>query len=263
MTKVISNYLAELYGPDDQPDENDRWAQKSGRYHASATSNCPRKWHWQWKKDMDPPAPTSYPYFYLGNELEDFYGEALAHEYGADRVKQDVEFTIWLNDDVKLVGESDWVLFEEDAQRIDKVEHRADGSLAIYYEGDDNPFIPFDETPELGIERVFETKTTKDIGWKQKWGHDPAHKYQVMSYMHAFGGIPGSVVYIERNSLAEMHFEFDYDEHMWMDIKFRALSHHRGLENDELPDTDPITQRECRYCPFKQECQDVGGSIWK
>lgn len=252
MSEIIDSWLEDKY-TGNQPDSA-RFRDERGEYHASNVSQCPRRWYWDFTRETE---DTWSPYFELGRVFELIYGRALRWNFGSDRVKQDVNIVINIDDDIRVVGESDWVVFEEGARyKIDTVILDQDGTRrAITDSGDEI---------EYGgdVMKVIETKTTKKISWRRKYGHKPQHLYQVQTYMWAMDA-PGEIVYMTRNELDEMIFEFERSRQIEQDIEIRVRRHHQNLLDDEPPDTDPLTERMCKYCEWKSSCEERGGSIWE
>ena len=262
---VIDNYIQRKYG--NSGPGSGRFRRTRGEYHASQVSACQRKLWYSFKEgsESDPSV-----YFELGRVFERIYGAALAAEYGAtedevkqnlphelvdcvDRVQQDVGVEIVIEDDIILTGESDWVVFEEGVEPLDKVILR-DGERYAVRDGTQSPY-------EGEVQKVIETKTTKNVGTKQTYGFDEGHKYQVATYMWGFDA-PGEIVYMERNDLNTVDFQIEPSEELFMDIEIRIRRHHTNLGRDALPPTTPNSTYDCKYCPFKSQCQKAGGSIW-
>jgi len=289
---LLSDYFEDKY-TDDHPDD-ERFKKEPGEYHASQVSNCHRYWYWDFTRAGE---DSWSPYFELGRMFEDMYGRALRWKYGEDRVQQDVGFEMRLSNDVTLVGESDWVIVDEDAEPIDRVIIDQDGHREFVrrdpkvnlrnrldalrqdvnslgrVSGNINNVVddlkdylgdPREETYDYDgqIEKVIETKTTKKIEWRQKYGHKRKHQYQLASYMWAFDA-PGEIVYVTRNEADQIVFEFERDVKVETDIEIRTLTQHRNLMNGTVPGTNPMTENQCQYCEFRDECQDLGGSRWK
>lgn len=287
---MIEDWIRDKY-TSDTPDDA-RFKDIRGEYHSSNMAQCHRRWYWDFKRETEDDWSV---YFELGRMFERAYGRALRHEYGEDRVKQDVQVEI-RRDDFTIVGESDWVVFKEDVDRVEKVILHEDGSRECILEDEISPIrkaledvreqinttdrLSFNADhvidnilDSLGepvesrqdyrgqVEKVIETKTTKKIEWRRKYGHKPQHLYQVQTYMWAMDA-PGEIVYMTRNELDEMTFTFDRDDKIENDIHIRALQHHRNLDSDEIPDTDPIKERRCKYCEWNSECKEIGGTRW-
>ena len=289
---LLNDYFQDKYTGDHPDDE--RFTKEPGEYHASQVSNCHRYWYWDFTRQGE---DDWSPYFELGRMFETMYGRALRWKYGDNRVQQDVEFEMHLSDDVTLVGESDWVIVEEDTEPIDKViidqdNHREfvrrdpkvdlrerldnlrqDVNSLGRVPGNVNDVVdnlkdylgePREETYHYDgqIEKVIETKTTKKIEWRQKYGHKRNHQYQLACYMWAFDA-PGEIVYMTRNEADQMVFEFERDVKVETDIEIRALKHHRNLINDTVPGTNPMTENQCKYCEYEDSCKEIGGSRWQ
>lgn len=266
---VIENYLRGKY-TGGSPD-GDRFKDVRGEYHASNVANCPRDWYWNFKRDGD---DDWSPYFEIGRMYEVMYGSALIWEYAdvteeqlktmkpwelieeAERVKQDVGITIHIDDEIEITGESDWVVFRESGNYdIDHVvyDKRTDERHAIA----DGEKVEYD----TDILKVIETKTTKKIEWREKYGHKKPHQYQLASYMWAMDTM-GEIAYMTRNEWDEMVFDFTRDPQIEQDMEIRVKRHHQNLTNETPPDTDPIVERQCKYCSWREECKMVGGSVW-
>lgn len=252
MSGLIDNWLRDKYtggSPGSARFKDDR-----GEYHASSVSQCPRRWYWDFKRETK---DEWSPYFELGRMFEKLHGRALRWKYESYRVKQDVEITIHLDDDITVVGESDWVVFEEGARyNIDKVVLNQDGTRDAITESGD--VVEYNSD----IMKVIETKTTKKIEWREKYGYKKKHLYQLQTYMWAMG-VRGEIVYLTRNELDEIVFSFDRDSFIESDMEIRVKRHHNNLEEDEPPDTDPLTDRACKYCEWKDDCKKRGGSRWE
>lgn len=273
MMATIDPYLRDKY-TGDHPD-SDRFKDERGEYHASNVSNCPRYWWWQFKRDGE---DDWSPYFELGRQFELIYGAALAWEYGdfddsdlklkkpweianeCDRVRQDVNIKILIDDEITITGESDWVVFREgkryDIDRVvlDRTGDEPERTVVL----DDGSIEEYDDD----ILKVVETKTTKKIEWREKYGHKKKHQYQLGVYMWAMDSM-GELVYMTRNELDEMVFEFTRNPQIESDIEIRVRRHHQNLLDETPPDTDPLTDRACKWCEYKDECQSIGGSHWE
>lgn len=286
--------LLEDYFEDKYTGNSDgRFRDQIGEYHASNVSNCPRAWYWDFTREGE---DSWSPYFELGRMFERMYGRALKWKYG-DRAKQDVQIEIEIADDITIVGESDWVIFEEDAPRVDKVILKQDGSRE-FIEDDDRIDIlsqlkdlrySLNSTERINgtfnkiidkleeaigeprranfnydgqIEKVIETKTTGELKWRRKYGYKDKHLYQLSTYMWAFDA-PGDIVYMTRNEADMMTFEFTRDEQIERDIEIRARAQDRNLKTEEVPDTDPLNENACKWCEWKAECKLMGGSRWE
>lgn len=252
MSDLIEQWLEDKY-TGDQPDGS-RFKDEQGEYHASNVSQCPRKWFWDFTRETE---DTWSPYFELGRLFEKIYGRALEWKFGPSRVKQDVGIEIHISDDMVIVGESDWVVFEEDFEyQVEKVILKQDGSReAVRHDGTRGEY-------QGEIQKVIETKTTKDISWRERYGHKQQHLYQVQTYMWAMD-CPGEIAYMTRNELNEMVFEFERSEHIEQDIEIRVRRHDSNLTMNQAPDTDPLTERACEYCEWNDECEELGGSRWR
>lgn len=249
---LIDSWLEAKY-TGNQPDD-DRFKDTRGEYHASNISNCPREWYWQFKEEGE---DTWSPYFELGRMYEQMYGRALQWQFG-ERARQDVNVEIHLDDDIVIVGESDWVVFEDDAPcNIAKVKLTQDDErVAVLDDGTERPYK--DE-----IMKVIETKTTKSVGSKKQYGYSDSHLYQLQTYMWTFD-TPGEIVYMERNDASEVVFEFERNASIEQDMEIRVRRHHRNLLNDSPPDTDPLNpQWDCKWCDHKDRCKVIGGSRWE
>lgn len=249
--KVIDSYIEGKYGSDSAPD-SDRFKDELGEYHASQVSNCPRKWFWKFKdpKDNDPSV-----YFELGRVFETIYGRALRWQFGDARVRQDVGIEIHVDDEITIVGESDWTVFKEGMPQVEKVILHEDGSrTCILPNGDEREY-------NNEVERVIETKTTKDVNWKLKYGYSKGHHYQLQTYMWAMNA-PGLIAYMSRNELDEVIFDFERDDFMEADMEIRTRRQHQNLKDDEVPETDPMNEQECKYCNWREECKALGGEVW-
>lgn len=287
MDEIINNYLeAEYGGP-----VPERWQLEKGEYHSSNTHGCMREWYWQHKKgnNSDPS-----PYFELGHAFEEIYGNMLAEEYGEDRVIQDVNIEVRF-DGYHLTGEADWVVLNEGADPIDEVIVHEDGSrTCVEWEGIQVAEELLDGPHDLTVHRAqrilkevcgeepdavqgeeveydgrvahaVETKTTKNAHSKLTYSYNQGHLYQLMSYMHTLQPDQGWIVYMERNDLSDAVFEIEYDPDLWEDIANRLKMIDYYLEADKLPDADPDGDPDwaCKYCNFKEECEEKGGTRWE
>ena len=266
-----AKYTGETPGPD-RHDKVDRV------FHASSVGKCPRQNYY--KRKNETPDQWS-PYFELGIEFELIYGAALAWHYCdlpqwqfkrltnaeliniTPQVVQDVTCTIDLGN-TSITGEADWTVLEEDTAEIDHVHLNEDGSRRIEYTN--GGFEEYEADEETPIKLVIETKTTKKIIWRKKYGEKNEHKYQVGTYMYAFG-CDGEIAYMTRNELDEFIFEFTYDEleeeSFFKDIDLRVEMLQYHLENDELPNANPPRDNVCKYCDFKSDCKAAGGKRWE
>lgn len=171
-------------------------------------------------------------------------------------IQQDVNVKIELKGDNVIVGECDWVVLEIPVKSgLDRVELSVDGERTMVNgEGDR---IPYDGE----VKKVVETKTKKDISWPKVDGPDKKHVYQVYPYMKALDA-PGEIVYMQRNDWDEYVVPLDFDDNMWLDAKIRALTHASNVRGDELPPATPLSEGECKWCDFRDECAQNGGSEW-
>lgn len=268
MAKVIQKYLDGKYGEGGPDDE--RFAPDADEVHASQLSDCQRKRYW--KHDRAYRAGSS-PYFELGRVFEVMYGAALAFEYDpavsrrtlanyktwevaemSARVQQDVGVTIDLGDGVTITGECDWVVFETDLT-FDEMVLREDGSRWAVVDGEEYSY------PTDHVVKVVETKTKKDLSWLGR-EPDKKHQYQVYPYMKALN-CDAEVAYMQRNDWEERILPVEMSEAEWMDCELRARQHSANMNGDEVPGTDPLDSDECRWCPFQDECRELGGSAWE
>jgi hypothetical protein len=246
--------------------------------HASHVAKCQRKEYWAHKNGKEPQAS---PYFPLGNDIEDRYGDALREEFGDKRVRQDVGCTIFLPADdapngyLRIVGESDWVVFNVDAPGRGHVAYVFDGQdgqryAKSSYNEEIEGYPSIDTVREWSeydgsIDRVIETKTIKKLDWLDRFnkrGFRPKHQYQLATYQQAFDA-PGELTYITRNELDERRYRVPQEAKVWLEIVQRAYLHYNNRQEDTIPATDPIDPDNCmRFCPFVDECKKVGGSVW-
>lgn len=266
-----SKYTGDTPGPD-------RHERRGGEYHASGIGKCLRQNYYKFTEEG---TDDWSPYFELGNQFELTYGAALAWHYGTfsqrqlkkltneqlitlcPRVVQDVTCNIHLGEDKMITGEADWCVLEPGAGNVSHIELYEDGSRRIDYA--DGAYEIIDETEYTPVQLVIETKTTRKIEWRKKYGYKHEHKYQVGTYMLAFEA-DGEIAYMTRNELDEMIFEFDYEEErddsFFEDVKLRAQILDHKLGNDELPEADPPRDNICKYCDWKDECKEAGGKRW-
>lgn len=246
-----------------------RFEPDAGEVHSSQVSDCQRKR--KWKHDRAHRADPS-PYFELGRVFELMYGAALAFEHDpsttrrtlkehppwevadrAVRVVQDVGVTIEM-DGFDIVGECDWVVFDTDVT-FDHVTLHADGSRTAERDGET---VEYDAA---AVNKVVETKTKKDLDWVRRDGADEKHVYQVYPYVKALD-CEGEIAYMQRNDWEEHVEPVEFDESRWTDVVIRARQHHSNMAGDGVPPTSPLDESECRWCPYSEECRDVGGSRW-
>lgn len=262
---------------------SDRFKKRIGEYHASSIGKCPRQTFFKFTRET---TDDWSPYFELGNTFEITYGSALCWEYGdisdalltklsneeiieqSRRVFQDVMVDIIVDSekDVRITGESDWTVLKQDAEYMVDIHGRPqhvklceDGTRVLTwddghqteYEEEDSPFF-----------KVVETKTTKKISWRKKYGHKEEHEFQVGTYMMAMG-CKGEIAYMTRNELDEMVFPMEVDEGRRKDIELRARMLDHKLKVDELPDATPPRENQCKWCDWSDECELEGGSRWE
>lgn len=264
---VIEHYLDAKYGGGG-PDGS-RFDPDPTEVHASQVSDCQRKRFFKHKKGhrSDPS-----PYFELGRMFELIYGAALAAYHDPDitpdvlaakhpwevverstRVYQDVSVEIDCGD-FDIVGESDWVVVDESAPQpgIQKVAVR-DGERTMVTRAGDG--IAYNGC----VEKVVETKTKGDVTWVERKGHDKKHEYQVYPYIHAMD-CDGEIAYMERDNWSEHVVPVEYDPNFWLDVEARAARHAANMSGDEVPAATPMSDGECKFCPFQEECRENGGS---
>lgn len=249
--EVIQNYLDDKF----LGNGSDRFKDERGEYHASAVTRCPRRWKWQFKRGTP---DESSPYFELGNLYEDIYGRALRTKYGSDRVVQDVNCEIHFGD-FSITGESDWCILPEGPEFVpDKVEHWPKEDRPRRVETDRGHVLEQDDT---GIDHVIETKTIGNADWVGKYGVKTKYSYQCRTYMWAFG-VDGVVAYMERDDLSEVVVELERDSIIESDIEVRCIIHHRNLGEDVPGRATPEEDKECDWCHFQDECEEIGGERW-
>lgn len=249
---LLDEWLEDKYTGDRPGDE--RFRNEVGEYHASHVGKCLRETFYKFTKGR----PDDWsPYFELGNRFEDIYGQALKWKFGNKRVVQDVTCDIQIDDDIVLTGESDWVVISAQENVPDHVTLHQDGTRTVTFR--DGGERHGEGTP---IDKVVETKTTKDISWCEQYGHKTAHEYQVRTYMWAFD-CTGEIAYMTRNELDEMVFDFERSDTMETDIELRVRELHYSLINESIPDADPPYDGACKWCDFKPECRIEGGTRWE
>jgi hypothetical protein len=243
--------------------------------HASKIGKCQRRMYWLHEIGKN---PESSPYFPLGNMLEDFYGRALRERFGDKRVRQDVGCTIFLpapgrEGCIRIVGESDWVVFNQNAAGRGHVAVLPDGSrVARSSYDEEKEGYPTVEQAESWdeydgcIDRVVETKTTTRLNYLDRYnrrGYDPVHLQQLTTYQHAFDA-PGELTYVVRNDLEERRYSVPLDASVWGQVKARAMTQWSNRLSDTIPVTDTLNdQTGCeKMCPFVDKCKKVGGSQW-
>mgnify|MGYP000412063294 CR=1 FL=1 len=262
---VLETYLRERYS--DGGADSDRFEPDPEEIHASQIGDCERKRWWKFRRQPEPGAD-AWPYFELGHTLELTYGAALAvsHddlpgslvESGSPRqivdassaVEQDVNVTIE-REGHEITGESDWVVF--DSEPVDEVVVDADGE-AMWRRGAETG----EWSPGMA-EKVIETKTTGNMDWKRRNGPSPSHRYQIYPYMRALSS-PGEIVYVGRDALDELVYEEPLSRAFWFDVDMRAARHAENYSRDDPPDATPLNESECKFCPFADECAELGGS---
>lgn len=252
---VIKSYLDEKY-LNRSNDDDGRFKDERGEYHASRVGSCPRQWAWKFQKGNE---STSSPYFELGDYFETIYGDALRAEYGSDRVVQDVECEIQYSG-FHITGESDWVVLTPDAEITPETVFldNATGTRRVMpADGDETQ--PYQNE----IDHVIETKTIKKAAWVDRYGDSRDYIYQLSTYMLAFD-CPGQLSYMERNDLSERVKPYERDEFREMDLQLRAKRQHDALDddNDDIPPAAPPKDKTCDWCQYKDECQEVGGRRW-
>jgi len=247
MVSRTQAYLRDKY----ENQDSDRFKRESGEYHASQIATCERRLYWKFEYGTEND-PSSYPYFLLGNLYEDIYGDVLRYLFEG-QVEQDVEVEIRINDDIQIVGESDWVIFKQGKDHVDKV-ILENGERTAIIDGEE---VPYDDN----VQKVFETKTAKSVSSRKQYGPKDKHIYQVNVYMFAFD-CEGEIVYVERNDLSEHTFEYRRDHKIEDDIVLRAMHHHENMGDEDIPVTNPLDTFNCKYCDFQDACKDFGGSVW-
>jgi hypothetical protein len=270
MSDVIQNYLDTKYsvgGPG-----SSRFDPDASEVHASQLSDCQRKR--KWKHDRDHRSGPS-PYFELGRVFEILYGAALAHHHDpdidrdvlkcnppwevvemTDVVVQDVNVTIDIGT-ADIVGEADWVVMNLTAPGpLDHVHVEEDGTRTCQFIGGEQS-----EYSSGWVDKVVETKTTKDLSWKKRKGPDEKHVYQVYPYAHALQ-CDAEIAYMTRNEWDELVIPVEYDDDMWMDCLLRAREHARNMQAEEgmVAPATPLDDSACHFCPFQHDCAANGGS---
>ena len=279
--QTIEGYLQDKYSAGGPGSE--RFDPVDDEVHSSQLSDCQRKR--KWKHDRGTRADPS-PYFELGRIFEMMYGAALAHEHDpgietndlkrhppweivemTTHVVQDVNVDIDLGG-VSVVGECDWVVLDESCPAAHAhEEHGVLEEVQVTESGGRGARFGEGQTYDYEqdwVQKVVETKTTKDLDWKRKRGADDKHVYQVYPYMHALM-TEGEIIYMQRNDWEELVFPLEYDADKWLDCVVRARTHARNQKAEEnvVPPTSPLDDSECRWCDFSHECANVGGSRWE
>jgi len=144
------------------------------------------------------------------------------------------------------------VVFESDLT-FDHIALRDDGARVVHVDGEE-----FDYEGRH-VTKVVETKTKKDLDWVRRKGPDKKHVYQVYPYVHALD-CPGEIAYMQRNDWEEMVVPVEYDDDVWTDCVMRAKQHHHNMVGDSVPPASPLDESSCRWCPFSDECREMGGS---
>lgn len=263
---VIDSYLDAKYG--DGGPGSGRFEPDPSEIHASSISTCQRK---HFFRSRDGRVNEVSPYFELGRVFEMMYGAALAYEHDpsvtkqvlskhppwvvaekSSIVRQDVNVTIEVNDEVSIIGEADWCVLSEGVL-LNEVKLHADGSQT--QQVGTAKEVPYDGL----VEKVVETKTTKNLDWKKTHGADEGHKFQVYPYMKCFDS-DAEIAYMCRNDWGEYVVPVELSNAEWMDVELRAQNLSNVMQQDEVPIPTPIEESDCKWCNFKEECKTNGGS---
>lgn len=278
--KTVDGFLQAKYssgGPG-----SDRFDPVDNEVHSSQISDCQRKR--KWKHDRGTRSDAS-PYFELGRVFEVLYGAALAHEHDpavdenvlksmpswdvieeSTYVVQDVNMEIAIGGGAEIVGECDWVVFDESCPGVRDHEEYGHLDKVVVSESGDRTAV-FESGDEMIYEagwtnKIVETKTKKDLDWVHKKGPNSEHTYQVYPYMFALD-TDGEIVYMQRNDWDELVVPMEFDPDKWLDCVVRARAHAKNqAAGNVVPPTSPIDRNECNWCDFSHECKQVGGSRW-
>lgn len=279
MSDIFEDYLEAKYaggGPD-----GDRFRDVDGEVHTSEVGRCQRRLWWE---RNNPQPDEASPYFELGRVFEVMYGAALAWRHGdlepadlaenkpweiapmVDAVEQDVNIEVLIEEDLKIPGEADWVVYRDNSLNyvrehdgVDKVRLAAgdvgDGERRVVFgDGHEVDLDPGEPTP---IAEVIETKTIGDLGMLKGSPKD-GHLHQLWGYMWCINA-PGRWSYMQRDDLEVRDFEQPLDDSLFLDVEVRARQHRRNLEGDEYPPANPQNKWSCYYCPHRNDC---GDSLW-
>lgn len=270
---MVDDYLQAKYssGWDETGNgpESERFEVTEGEIHASRVAECERQ-HWL-RENGDEQTSSVSPYFELGRMMEVVHGAILAYRYDSkitgdvlknhppwevaemsDVVQQDVDIAIEIceiNDGntLKIVGQTDWVVFREREYVFDKITLKLDGTReAILPDGS----VVEVTDPAGAVKRVYETKTIGETGMLMQGGLEPKekHQYQVESYMRAIGQ-EATVAYLERDTLDEVSIDVSPDELLWEDIRVRTLRKHKNRQYPNSPPPhSPLNSYQGRYC---------------
>lgn len=227
---IMSDYLEAEFGEDSEDsDDDDRFRYQQGEWHSSNTYGCMRKWWYKFKLGSRSD-PSSYPYFKLGHTYEKILGEALANRYSEDRVEQShIIDPIPIEGSGEMVGEADFVIWDQDKENIIK-----------------------------GVE----AKTTGNIKYK-RGEPSTSHLYQVHPYMYATGLDQWNIIYMQRDDLETVVHKVNFDDEIWSSIVNRCKTFDYYLDVDKIPDADPDSEFQCKYCDFRKECKQEGGTRWQ
>ncbi len=103
---------------------------------------------------------------------------------------------------------------------------------------------------------VVELKSVNTIKFVRDKGEPNKHHVaQLTMYMRALRA-EGYLVYVDKTNLETQTFKVPYVENYFKHLmdKFRKVYEHLTLNT--LPDTDPIDSWECRWCQYKNECEN-------
>lgn len=106
---------------------------------------------------------------------------------------------------------------------------------------------------------VVEIKSINNRGFAQLTGPRPDHFSQVNIYMGALGIFRGHVLYENKDTQDTKIYPVRHDKTKFDQLQFRLLKIVRKIYNGEVP--LPYIHDGCSYCPYFQNCSNVGNSV--
>jgi CRISPR/Cas system-associated exonuclease Cas4 (RecB family) len=207
------------------------------RHSPSQLKQCPRKTSYR-RQNAPKEGETPQGIFWVGEQIE----EELVVPFLLDAVAVEgtyVTNSIWIDSTIQT------------------------GGFELQLRGVTDPAITT-ETGEPLV--VFEVKSTTSVEYLD--GPRAHHRAQLHAYLYALNeehedrGIPGVVLYVDRESLQAKVFHESFDAEFWEDIVawMRELAEYEIAE--QLPPAAPEHEWECEYCDYRERCGN-GGEAFK
>ena len=217
LSEMAQNYLLDKYNNEDE----DRWTPTEGEYHATDCSKCPRKVFFKHLGGTTDNDLFSCRNFERGRIIEYYAENVLKEEYGYRYIGNSIETEIKFNDGVKIVGETDPVIFGEN------------GKITELYEVKSKDHTNFEYVEDEPQEN---------------------HVRQCHVYMRGLGLDECKLWYIKLPGFDDVLHTVEFSDVLWGEIVGFLGDVHKSIENGEVPEDGPLYDWECSYCPYQDKC---------